>query len=372
MSEICHVLLIEDDEVDRMAFRRAAARWEGPRLTLTEAATGDEGLTLAHTEAVDCILLDFHLPDMDGIEFLDRLAALVHPGASLPPVMMLTGADSATVAAESIRRGARDYVVKDSEGQYLARLPDAIARMLREQRLLEEKRGVETALRQSQDELRRLSTHQERIKEKERKRIAQEVHDELGGLLTGIKAYLSVAIQNAANQGTVADPLLGEAAALAQTAIETVRRVITELRPSVLDQLGVWAALEWYTEQVQLRTGLRCQCSIDPDVAVMSPGPECSTMLFRVTQEALTNVARHAEASAVQVTVQREGDGLSLEVRDDGKGIDTAGMLDRESWGILGMHERSRQFGGVLTLEGQPGQGTCLRLRLPQVEDNEY
>ena len=370
MSEAVRVLLVEDDEVDRMAFRRAAARWGGAGFTLVEAGSGDEGLARVREQEVDCLLLDFRLPDMDGIEFLDRLGASAP--AKMPPVMMLTGADSAAVAAESMRRGARDYVVKDTDGHYLARLPEAIMRMLREHRLLEEKRQVEAALRQSQAELRRLATHQERVKEQERKRIAQEVHDELGGLLTGIKAYLSVAIQNAIQAGVVPDPLLGEAAGLAQSAIETVRRVITELRPSVLDQLGVWAAIEWYAEQVQLRTGIACTCQIDPAVHELAPGAECSTMLFRVAQEALTNVARHAGASAVRVAVQREGEGLCLSVEDNGAGIDQQGLLDRESWGILGMHERSRRFGGELTITGKPGLGTCLTLRLQQlVDDNE-
>jgi signal transduction histidine kinase len=95
-------------------------------------------------------------------------------------------------------------------------------------------------------------------------------------------------------------------------------------------------------------------------------------MLFRIVQEALTNVARHAGASEVQVTVQADGPGLWLEVADNGKGIDTGGLLDRESWGILGMHERTRRFGGELTIDGQPGQGTRLRLRLKQVEDDDY
>jgi signal transduction histidine kinase len=369
MSTAFHVLLVEDDQVDRMALRRAASRWDGPRFSVAEAATGEDGLAQALGGEFDCVLLDFHLPDMDGIEFIERLAAAAP--ARPPPVMMLTGADSAAVAAESMRRGARDYVVKDSDGHYLARLPEAIARMLREQRLLEEKQRAEAALRHSQDELRRLATHQERIKEQERKRIAQEVHDELGGLLTGIKAYLSVAIQNAGKAGAAPDPLLGEAAGLAQTAIETVRRVITELRPSVLDQLGVWAALEWYAEQVQVRTGIRCTCVIDPALMDLTPGPECSTMLFRIVQEALTNVARHAGASEVKVSVQREGEGLCLRVEDNGSGIDTDGLLDRDSWGILGMHERSLRFGGELTIQGKPGEGTCLQLRLRQVSDHE-
>lgn len=369
MNGVIRVLLVEDDQVDRMAFQRAAARWAGPALQVLEAETGVHGLALAQAGQVDCIVLDYQLPDMNGLEFLDRLAAGAQAGAA--PVMMLTGADSATVAAEAMRRGARDYLVKDSDGQYLVRLPEAIARMLREQRLVEEKQRAEAALRHSEDELRRLANHQDKIKEHERKRIAQEIHDELGGLLTGIKAYVSVVSERARQSGAVPDPLLAETAALAQSAIDTVRRVITDLRPSVLDQLGVWAALDWYAEQVQQRTGLQCSCHIDAPLLALELDPERSTMLFRVAQEALTNVARHAQATEASVEVRRDGAGLCLTVRDNGRGIDTEGLLSRDSWGILGMHERSRRFGGDLTIKGGAGQGTTLQLRLPRLDDDD-
>ncbi|MES2126740.1 MAG: response regulator [Pseudomonadota bacterium] len=475
------VLLVEDDQVDRMACRRALAGWSGRPFVLLEADSGQHGLDAARAEAPDCILLDYRLPDLTGLEFLDRLA-----NAAIP-VMMLTGADSATVAAEAMRRGARDYIVKDVDSHYLAQLPSAIERMLREQRLIDDKHQVEArfrtlveqiqaitymaalgtpdtllymspqirtlgfgpvewmadparhaaqvhpderarvmaavhaarvdatalnieyrlltrdgqarwfrdqaevvydnagnallmqgilvditpsklaeaALRQSQEDLRRLATHQEKIKEHERKRIAQEIHDELGGLLTGIKAYISVAIERATQAGVAPDPLLSDTAGLAQSAIETVRRVITDLRPSVLDQLGIWAALEWYADQVQRRTGLVCTCQATPAALALELDPERSTMLFRVVQEALTNVARHAEAHSVSLSVDCDGAAVLLAIADDGKGIDTEGLLDRESWGILGMHERSRRFEGELTIKGVAGSGTTLSLRLP-------
>lgn len=487
------VLIVEDDMVDRMACRRAFAADPDCAFELIEADSGQQGLQLARgAPPPDCILLDYHLPDVTGLEFLARLGG--GGAAAASPVMMLTGADSAAVAAEAMRRGARDYLVKDVDGRYLELLPTAIHRMLREQRLMNDKRQVEAkfrtlveqiqaityiaaldapqtllyispqiqtlgytsaewladpglhaarmdpderaptleaigasrrdgvplhleyrlyardgapmwfrdqaevvrdeagqplfmqgilvditrgklaeqALRQSQDELRRLAAHQEKIKEHERKRIAQEIHDELGGLLTGIKAYISVVIERAANTCGAADPLLGDAAALAQDAIQTVRRVITDLRPSVLDQLGVWAALEWYADQIEQRSGLRCSCQIDGPVLGLELGAERSTMLFRIVQEALTNVVRHAEASRVTLAAQLVDGALLLNITDNGKGIDTERLLNRESWGILGMHERSRHFAGELKISGQPGQGTTLLLRLPLESINEH
>lgn len=228
-----------------------------------------------------------------------------------------------------------------------------------------ERKRTEAALRQSQDDLRRLAAHQENIKEEERKRIAREIHDELGGVLTGIKANVSVSLDRAASAGRPPDPLLVDSARLADAAIETVRRVITDLRPSVLDQLGVWAALEWHAGQIQERTGLQCRCSVSNSAAITDLDAERSTMLFRVVQEALTNVVRHAAASQVTINVMREGDVIVVEIRDDGIGMDTQRLIGGESWGILGMHERTRHFGGNIRIVGTPGMGTVVLLHLP-------
>lgn len=224
---------------------------------------------------------------------------------------------------------------------------------------------AEEALRQSQNELRKLAAHQEQLKEAERKRIAQEIHDELGGLLTSIKAYVSVANDRAVLGGAQPDPLLVQAAELAGTALGAVRKVITDLRPSVLDQLGIWAALEWYTGQIEERSGISCACIVDDAAQAIDVGHERSTMLFRVVQEALTNVVRHSAASSVSVSVAFDGRALTVRVQDNGKGIDTERLLNRESWGILGMYERSRHFGGELKITGMPGQGTAVVLNLP-------
>jgi len=138
------VLVVEDDAVDRMACRRALARDADFEFVITEAETGGEGLRLAHGQKPDCVLLDFHLPDMDGLEFL---AELRNDLGEIPvPVMMLTGADNASVAVEAMKRGAQDYLVKDVNRQYLELLPAVIQRVLREQQTLMEKKQAEAEL----------------------------------------------------------------------------------------------------------------------------------------------------------------------------------------------------------------------------------
>jgi signal transduction histidine kinase len=184
-------------------------------------------------------------------------------------------------------------------------------------------------------------------------------------VLTGIKAYVSVAIDRASREGRAPDQQLIDASELADVALETVRRVITDLRPSVLDELGIWVALEWYLGQMQRQSGLQCSLAIDPWISEMQVGPECSTALFRIVQEALTNAVRHAEASAMHVRVRREDGFAVVEISDNGKGMEAAQLFAQQSWGIAGMNERARHFGGDLTVTGTPGAGTTVALRLP-------
>ena len=230
-----------------------------------------------------------------------------------------------------------------------------------------EHREIEQALRTSQENLRLLSAHQERIKEDERKRIAREIHDELGGLLTGIKAYLSVAADQAMRSGAVFDAPLQEANRLADNAIGTVQRVITDLRPSVLDDLGIWTAIEWYVERAARQAGLEYTLCIDTAAGETELEPQRSIALFRIVQEALTNVQRHAQASAVQVSATRQGHDLLVHIRDDGKGISLPPDGRLRSWGLVGMQERIGHFGGSVDITGQPGCGTvvAVHMRLP-------
>ena len=225
-------------------------------------------------------------------------------------------------------------------------------------------------LEQAQKQLREVAAHQDRIKEEERTRIAREIHDELGGVMTGIKSYLSFAIDRAQRAGVPVDPHLLDASALADSAIDTVRRVITDLRPSVLDQLGIWAALEWYSGQFTARTGLPCEVDIDESIDDESATMDSalSTALFRIVQETLTNVSRHSAATCVRLQVQRDAEGVLVQIRDDGRGISATDLLKTDSWGIAGIFERARYFGGAVDIAAHPDGGTLVVVRMPLVQ----
>lgn len=229
-----------------------------------------------------------------------------------------------------------------------------------------------TALKHSQDslvesneKLRQLTQYLERVREEERVRIARELHDDLGSTLTGVKWAVAMAIDRAREAALPSDEQLVYASQLLDSAVDTMRRIISDLRPSVLDQLGVWTAIEWYAGQIQERTGLSCRISIAAEVAAIDVDSERATALFRIVQEALTNVVRHAQASCVEIVIRREASAVMILVEDDGVGIDNEDLIKAESWGLLGIRERAARFGGDITLSRGVKKGTVIVLRMP-------
>jgi PAS domain S-box-containing protein len=238
--------------------------------------------------------------------------------------------------------------LRDSEGEL-------IGAMNCFQDITERKRAQEE-LQHSFRQLRALAGRLQSVREEERKRAAREIHDQLGQALTAIKIELSALIHEQKQQS---ESLFG----LIDETLESVRRISTELRPGILDDLGLLAAVEWATEEFQSRTGTKCRLDLPPnDIAI---DREVATALFRILQETFTNVARHANATQVSVRLAREDDGLTLEVRDNGKGINEEQVSADSSLGILGMRERATLLGGELTISGAPDEGTTLKVQIP-------
>jgi two-component system sensor histidine kinase UhpB len=250
--------------------------------------------------------------------------------------------------------------IRDGDGR-IAGL-SKIARDITEQKL------AEHGLRNSREQLRSLAAHLQSVREEERKRIAREIHDELGQSLTGFKMDLAwLRNRLLGEDGTPARAPLVEKIAAMGAMLDglagLVRRLCTELRPGVLDDLGLVAAIEWQAREYQSRTGIRCELNLE--TGELSVDPERSTALFRILQEILTNAARHAKATVVKVSLRRAGHQLRLEVRDNGRGIKESEQAGTKSLGLLGLRERVYILGGEIEIEGKPGQGTWVRVRVP-------
>jgi len=234
---------------------------------------------------------------------------------------------------------------------------------------IEDRKKAEDALQHSLEELRALAAHLQSVREEERRRVAREIHDELGQALTGIMLESASLIRelpkDAKQQSTRAELIMK----LADETIQTVRRISTELRPGILDDLGLMAAVEWAAEEFQSRTGTNCRLDLPEDDIVIDR--ERATALFRILQETLTNVARHANATQVNVRLAKEKGSLLLEVHDNGKGISKEQLSAGRSLGILGMRERAVLLGGGLAISGAPGQGTTIKVRIQETYDQK-
>ena len=249
----------------------------------------------------------------------------------------------------------------------------AITHFLAVKEDITERKRAEEERQGSFDQLREFAARLQSIREEERKRVAREIHDQLGQALTAIKIDLSSLVRELpAGEGQPAKRT-ASILQLVDESIQSVRRISTELRPGILDDLGLVAAIEWAGEDFEARTGTRCRLDLPPEG--MAVDPERATAIFRIFQETLTNVARHADASQVDVRMAREDGMLTLEVYDNGKGITEKQLSNRESLGILGMRERAMLLGGELTISSRPGNGTTVKVRIPvagQTEEEEF
>src|SRR5205823_2751910 len=211
--------------------------------------------------------------------------------------------------------------------------------------------------------LQALSAHLQSVREQEQARVAREIHDELGQALTGLKFELSRLAQRLrGHPGGVSDQATALGAVVDET-IHNVRRISSELRPAILDDLGLVDALEWHAEEFEKRTGITC--TIKAPRRHIEAGPDLGIALFRICQEALTNVARHARPTAAEVVLARNRGHEVLEVHDNGAGSPPAVLTSAKSLRLRGMRARTRAFNGELVIRGAPGEGTVVRVKIP-------
>ncbi|HXD00090.1 MAG TPA: ATP-binding protein [Verrucomicrobiae bacterium] len=361
MNNPIRLLMVEDSEPDAVLvleeLRRAGYTPDFERVTTARAF-----LKALDSRKWDFIIADYSLPGFGG---MPALSLLRERGLDLP-FIIVSGTIGEDQAVAAMKSGAHDYLLKGK----LARLAPAVERELRDARVRRERQEAEQDLRTSREQLRALAAHLLSVREEERKLIAREIHDELGQSLTGFKMDLAwIRHRLQPGDGEIdRQPLLdkiNEMGTLIDGSANLIRKLCTELRPGILDDLGLVPAVEWQAREFQKRTGI--ECALKLEVAELNLDPERSTALFRIFQEILTNVARHAAADRVTADLRRTGDELILEVRDNGKGIEPARLSGEKSLGLLGMRERALLFGGQVFIEGKKGRGTTVTVTIPML-----
>lgn len=350
-----NILLLEDNPRDAELIEHALRR-------------GSHGFKVEHVDCKrayahsikqripDLILSDFSLPTIDGYTAL-AIAQMKCPDV---PFIFVSGTLGDETAIDTLKRGATDYVLKHR----LVRLVPSVQRALREAKERTGRRLAQVQLRRSLKQLRTLSVYLQHVREEEQIRIAREVHDELGQSLTGLKLQLTWLTSRLPKHSKLLRDKTRSMAAHIDETIRAVRRIATELRPGVLDNAGLSAALEWQASQFQTQTGIICEVKAEVKETIWDQ--ELNTAFFRIFQEALTNVIRHAKATKVEVCLAEAGRYVVLEVKDNGRGISESEIHNTKSIGLLGIRERAALLGGTLRIEGEHGNGTTLTARIPK------
>jgi signal transduction histidine kinase len=349
------VVIAEDESTARQLLERALTDWGHEPVSASDGVEawkilqGDSSPKLA--------ILDWGLPGMDGVEICRRMRqkAAIEPAY----IILLTARNAKADVVTALRAGANDYVTKPFDREELQARLNVGRQVVELQHVLASRVQM---LHKSYARVQDLSRQLLMVQEDERRHLARELHDEIGQVLSAISVNLKV-VKTKVDASAWAR--LEESIGLVDRAVEQVRNLSLDLRPSMLDEFGLEAALRWYVDRLAERTGLTAH--FDSETSVGELPYLVRTACFRVVQETLTNVVRHAHAKEVWVTLQGQEKEVRVEIRDDGIGFkaEARNQGTRDGLGLLGIRERVELLGGQVDIESKRKHGTTVQVRLP-------
>ena len=351
------ILIAEDDLTSRIVLVQMLKK-HGHEVI--ETTNGREAwLVLQQPDAPLLVILDWLMPEMDGPEVLRRVRA--QPTDRPPYIIMLTSrSDKANIIA-GLDAGANDYLAKPFDtGEFIARVQGG-------QRMVEMQDALATKveeLRQSQADLHVLTARMQAVREEERASLARELHDSFGQHLTALQIDLIGMDRHLQTSPTPDLALLGDRIVamvpLVERLTEHTQTICAALRPSVLFELGLLAAIEWQAEETAARSGLLCTLALPAEDVDLDQ--DLALALFRIVQEALTNVVRHAQASQVEIRLNLLANELELVIADNGRGFPPQTLEGSKALGLLGMSERIGAFNGSVEFRNAPTGGAIVRV----------
>lgn len=352
-SVALRVLHVEDAELDHLLVQARVAA-DGLAVQWTRVQRLQEFDAALRAQPWDAVLCDYQLPEGTGLDMLRHLQRC-ELGI---PLLIVSGEIGEETAVAAMREGAADYLLKTQ----LTRLPQALRGAVRAARAQRERAAADAALRDSQQRLQALTRHLQQRVEEERAAMARELHDDVGSALTALKFDLAWLARHAA------DPLLSERAqGASQTldqAIAASRRLMLNLRPPILQE-GLAAALQWLVGHVERQQQDRLSLRLSLPAQPLPLDEERALVAYRFVQEGLHNVVKHAQAEEAEVELTLAAGVLSVEVRDNGRGLPAPGPRSADGFGLRGLQERAAAVGAWIDIASRPGAGTQLLLSLP-------
>ncbi len=353
------ILIADDDQASRTVL---AGVLQKNGYEVLEACQGREAWrVLQRLDAPLLVILDWMMPEMDGAEVVRRARQM--RTARPPYIIMLTAKGGASNIIAGLGIGANDYLAKPFDpGELLARL--AVGRRMLE--LQDAYASSNELLRQSQADLHVLASRLQSVREEERASLSRELHDCFGQHLTALQIdlmWIDRHLQAAQAPGlAAASDRIAAMVPQFERLTEQTQVLCAALRPSVLYELGLVAAIEWHTEELAKRSDLICLLALPAEDVELEE--RCALALFRIVQEALTNVVRHAQASQVIIRLRIDGHRLELDIEDDGCGYAPHSTSGSRALGLLGIRERVDVFGGQVEFTNLAGQGAVVRVRM--------
>jgi signal transduction histidine kinase len=358
MNQLPNLLIVDDTEENLILLEAVIKKLE---VNLIKARSGSEALE--KTNAVDLALaiVDVRMPVMDGFELAKKLNE--SRSDSKVPIIFLT-ANYDLDASEGYDSGAVDYLYKPLQSQILRSKINVFLDLFNQKQKIvhntELLKESSNELKKSLEQLHSLAKYTEKAREYERKSIARELHDDLGQALTAVKIDLRIIRQNIKEENVLAK--IDKLSSLVGDTIKTVQRLTSQLRPEIIDDLGLDAAIKWYTKEFGTRNNIEIILDLETGLPI---SPDDSITLFRIMQESLTNVARHSGASLVEIKLQRSENSVNFSISDNGVGIADAKRVSKKSFGLIGMRERATTLGGTFEILSEPGKGTIVTLIFP-------
>ena len=354
MNDPLNLLLLEDNPADASLIEILLKR-SGLHFASTIVSDEKDFLQALDKKGFDVVLADNALPQYNSLEAL----AVIKEKNPFIAFILVTGTVSEEFAVNIIQQGADDYILKTN----LTRLPAAIGKAVENKKMQKAKQEAEKEMQDLNEQLRNLAAHIQNVREEEQTRIAREIHDELGQMLTTLKIDISFAESKMTASTEEAKKYLADARSLADNTLKTVRRIAADLRPSILDDMGLVAALEWQSHEFEKHNIVKVTFFSSQDDIELEKN--VVTQLYRIYQEALTNIARHSGGDKVTTDLVIQQDQLILSVSDNGKGFDTEEIKAKKTLGLLGMSERALLMKGQLAISSVPGKGTTVTITVP-------
>lgn len=354
-SHAIRMLHLEDSEVDHQLVKHALRR-DGVDFSIVRVDTLVEFEEQVENQPFDVILADYRLPGFTAIDAWNALRQSKHQ----PPFVLLSGAIGEAAAVDAIRLGFSDYLLKDN----INKLGHVVQRAIEVAETRRAKEKADAELAASERRLGELAEHLQTSIEQERAAIAREVHDDIGGALAAVNLDLAWLARHHRDATSAAH--ITSAMEMLQHALGASQRIMMDLRPPILDQ-GLVAAVQWLGQSFQKRTGIPVAFHANHEKIQVSKAIQL--VAYRTAQEALTNISKHAACSAVQMELSDHEQVLTLEISDNGSGLNKPALEKPKAFGLRGLSERAKTVGGWLDISSRDGAGTSIILSIPLSPD---